>query len=56
MKRKSFFIAVITLVSAVLFVQCTKDDDADLAEKGTLTVKITDAPSDDLNIKILSLL
>ncbi len=51
MKRKSFFIAVITLVSAVLFVQCTKDDDTDSAEKGTLTVKITDAPSDDLNIQ-----
>jgi hypothetical protein len=51
MKRRSFFIAVMTLISAVLFVQCTKDDDMNGAEKGTLTVKLTDAPSDDLNIQ-----
>lgn len=51
MKRKSFFIAVMIFFSAVLFVQCTKDDDIDNAEKGTLTVKLTDAPSDDLNIQ-----
>lgn len=51
MKRKSFFIAVMTLISAVLFVQCTKDDDLENAETGTLTVKLTDAPSDDLNIQ-----
>jgi hypothetical protein len=51
MKRRSIFIAVMTLISAVLFVQCSKDDDTDSAEKGTLTVKLTDAPSDDLNIQ-----
>lgn len=51
MKRKSFFIAVMILFSAVLFVQCTKDDDMENAGKGTLTVKLTDAPSDDLNIQ-----
>jgi hypothetical protein len=51
MKRKSFFIALTILFSAVLFVQCSKNDDLDNAEKGTLTVKLTDAPSDDLNIQ-----
>ncbi|WP_372946846.1 DUF4382 domain-containing protein [Mariniphaga sp.] len=51
MRRKSFFIALSLLFSVVLFVQCTKDDDLENAEKGTLTVKLTDAPSDDLNVQ-----
>lgn len=51
MRRKSFFIALTLLFSAILFVQCTKDDDLENAEKGTLTVKLTDAPSDDLNVQ-----
>jgi hypothetical protein len=51
MKRKSFFIAVTLLFSVILFVQCTTDDDLENAEKGTLTIKLTDAPSDDLNVQ-----
>lgn len=51
MRRKSFFIALTLLFSVILFVQCTKDEDTNNAEKGTLTVKLTDAPSDDLNIQ-----
>ncbi|RIH64701.1 DUF4382 domain-containing protein [Mariniphaga sediminis] len=50
MKRKNFFVVVIILFSAVLFVQCSKDD-LDGKEKGMLSVKITDAPSDDMNIQ-----
>ncbi len=51
MKRKSLFLAVITVFSAILFVQCSKDDEPEITEKGTLAVKITDAPSDDPTIQ-----
>lgn len=40
------------ILSSFVFVQCSKDDDMTSAEeKGTLAVKVTDAPSDDGNIK-----
>lgn len=49
MKKEVFFTAIL-LFTAALFIQCSKDEETDVAEKGTLTVKVTDAPSDDLNI------
>ena len=52
MKKKNVLLAAIILFSALFFVQCSNDDDdVDNTEKGTLAVKITDAPSDDLNIE-----
>lgn len=52
MKKKNVLLGAIILFSALFFVQCSKDDnDLDNTEKGTLTVKLTDAPSDDLNIQ-----
>jgi hypothetical protein len=51
MKKKNLIVLGIILFSTFLFVQCSKDDDMENAEKGKLTVKITDAPTDDTNIK-----
>lgn len=39
------------MLSAVVFVKCSKDDGPENGEKGTLSVQVTNAPSDDLNIQ-----
>lgn len=51
MKRKGLFFVVLILLSAVIFVQCSEDDELENGENGTLSVQVTDAPSDDLNIQ-----
>lgn len=50
MKTKISFI-LLTLLSAVFFVQCTKDDTNQNQTEGKINLKITDAPSDDANIQ-----
>lgn len=51
MKNKVLLLAGLALLQ-VLFIQCSKDDNTNgIDEQGTLTVKVTDAPSDDTNIK-----
>jgi len=40
------------MLSSFAFVQCSKDDNmSNMEDKGTLALKVTDAPSDDSNIK-----
>lgn len=53
MKKRRLLLPVIAIVFSVLFVQCSDDDDSmgNMDEKGTLAVKVTDAPSDDSNIQ-----
>lgn len=52
MKKGKLLLGVILVLSSFVFVQCSKDDDVENGdENGTLAVKITDAPSDDTNIK-----
>ncbi len=50
MKKRNLIITMMVLFSAFLFVQCSKDDGPEV-EKGQVSVKITDAPSDDANIQ-----
>lgn len=47
--KKNFFPIVIAALVAIFTVSCVKDKDED-EEKGTLNVKVTDAPSDDVDI------
>ena len=53
MKKRKLLLPVIAIMFSILFVQCSDDDDdtGTMDEKGTLAVKVTDAPSDDSNIQ-----
>jgi len=48
MKKKSAIFAASLIIISLIFLKCTDDEDGD--KNGTLTIKLTDAPSDDLNI------
>jgi hypothetical protein len=50
MKKLIPFLIILVAIPFFLFIRCTKDDDT-LGERGILSLKITDAPSDDENIK-----
>ncbi len=50
--RKSKLILTAAIIStSMLFVQCSKDEDKGTGQKGQVSVKVTDAPSDDANIQ-----
>lgn len=51
MKNKNWLISLLIFLAAGVFVQCSKDDDVGDEAKGTLAVKITDAPTDDANVE-----
>lgn len=52
MKKRRLLLPLVALVFSILFIQCSEDDDmGSMEEKGTLAVKVTDAPSDDSNIQ-----
>lgn len=53
MKTKKLLIPVMLMLSSIFFIQCAKDDDTTPSDgaKGQLTMSITDAPSDDANVK-----
>ena len=49
MKRTTLIPIILAFTAIFLFTYCTRDDDG-TGERGTLLLKITDAPSDDENI------
>lgn len=50
-KRKLILTTVFIIFTSMLFVQCSKDENTGIDQKGQVSVKITDAPSDDANIQ-----
>ncbi len=51
MKKRKLILMPIVLF-ALIFVQCSKDDDSSgMGNKGEVMLKVTDAPADDANIK-----
>lgn len=50
MKKSNLILGSVIVLFSLLFVQCSQDE-AGMDEKGQISVKITDAPSDDPNIK-----
>lgn len=51
MKNRKLLLSVGMILLSGLLIQCSKDDDLGGMNQGTLTVNVTDAPSDDANIK-----
>lgn len=51
MKIKNGLFILTVFLSSIFFVQCSKDGDETTKQTGTITVKLTDAPSDDANIQ-----
>lgn len=53
MNTKRLLIPGMLMLSSVFFIQCAKDDDTTPSDgaKGQLTMRITDAPSDDADVK-----
>ena len=51
MKKRELLFATFGILFLFLFTQCSDDDMSGTDSKGTLDVKITDAPSDDSNIQ-----
>jgi hypothetical protein len=50
MKKSNLILVSVIILFSLIFVQCSKDE-AGMEEKGQISVKVTDAPSDDPNIK-----
>jgi len=48
--KNTLFFAAIILFST-LFIQCSEDEDESVISKGSLAIKVTDAPSDDATVQ-----
>ncbi|HKI87389.1 MAG TPA: DUF4382 domain-containing protein [Draconibacterium sp.] len=51
MRKRNLILTAAIILTSMLFVQCSKDEDTGMEQKGQVSVKITDAPSDDANIQ-----
>lgn len=51
MRKRKLILTAAIISTSMLFVQCSKDENTGMDQKGQVSVKVTDAPSDDANIQ-----